>query len=848
MLTKKKLRENLQKLIEPHSSLDADVNERRFAIVLSVLMLLSLALYFVPMTIRAIVQRCPLVEILFFASGIVVSGIAYLFARSPYPRRGARLILLYLNLLPFLNIMLHPARYGGENAIHALVWTIPVVMMTLILLPPTQVKYVVIMQSALYLLMPALLPQLSYRQVSTIVWVMLVTGGVVSISAFLQKRYLQQTEEEAVRNKVNAARYREIFLNSPTPLWEADFSQIKHRLDSLAEEYGADLMDYVLRNPNAMVGAASSIVLLDANQAALELYEADNIDVLKRSLHIIVDERGLIDLRDGVIGLWLGQPRIPIKTVHTTLKGNKRNVVVRFSVRSGDEDTWDRVIFSVTDVTRERVADASMRKLASAVEASASSIVITNLDGNIEYVNPAFSWVTGYAKEEVLGENPRILKSGLHSLDFYKKMWETLARGDIWRGELTNKRKNGELYWEYASISPVKDDDGSLVGFVAVKDDITKMKEAERELRNLSNAAEQIASGIVITDLDGFIEYVNPAFSKITGYTRDEVVGKNVSLLRSGEHDDEFYYRHEEVISRGDTWRGEIINRRKDGTLYWEYQVMSPVKNERGDVVRYVSVKDDITRRKELEQALALAHEEALAASDMKTQLLANVSHDMRTPLGAIIGYTEMLQTGVFGSLNDKQADATRAIASSSQRLLDFVNDLLNQAQIDTGKIVLNETLFAPHQLFDNLGGEISLARTQNLTVETDIADDMPEEIYGDPYWLGQILHNLLSNAIKFTPRGGKISVNLYQAEGDKWALRVADTGKGIPQEAQDYIFESFRQVDGSPSRQEHTGSGLGLSIVQHLVELMRGEILLESEVDKGSVFTVLLPLKTTGD
>jgi len=834
----------LQKLVAPHPALDDDVNERRFAIVLSVIMLLALIFYFLPVTLRVILKACPVSEVIFFGSGVLLSGVAYLFARSRYPRWGARFFLLYLSALPFGNLVLHADLYAGDKAIHALAWTVAVMVLALILLPPTQVKFVVMVQFLLYLLVPAIVPQISYEQIGTTVWVILIAGGLVSISAFVQKRYLQQTEEEATQNQINAARYREIFLNSPTPLWEADFSAIKKRLDVLAKEHGADLMDYVLKNPEAMVGAGSSVVLLDANQAALELYEVDDVEVLKRSLHVVVDTRGMIALRDGVIGLWLGQPRIPIRTVHKTLKGNERTVVVRFSVRSGDEETWDRVIISVTDVTRERAAEATMRKLASAVEASASSIVITDLDGNIEYVNPAFSWVTGYAKEEVLGENPRVLKSGQHSHEFYQEMWETLARGDIWRGELINKRKNGDLYWEYASISPVNDDEDAVVGYVAVKDDITKIKQAERELRNLSNAAEQIASAIVITDLDGFIEYVNPAFTKITGYAKDEVIGRNISLLRSGEHDDEFYYRHEEMISRGESWRGEIINRRKDGSLYWEYQVISPVKNERGEVVRYVSVKDDITHRKELEQALALAHEEALVASDMKTQLLANVSHDMRTPLGAIIGYTEMLQTGVFGTLNDKQAEATRAIASSSQRLLDFVNDLLNQAQIDTGKIVLNETFFTPGQLFDSLGGEIALARTQSLTVETKIAEDMPAEIYGDPYWLGQILHNLLSNAIKFTPRGGKINVDLYREGADKWALRVADTGAGIPPEAQEYIFESFRQVDGSPSRQEHTGSGLGLSIVNHLVQLMDGEILLESEVDKGSVFTVLLPLK----
>jgi len=235
-----------------------------------------------------------------------------------------------------------------------------------------------------------------------------------------------------------------------------------------------------------------------------------------------------------------------------------------------------------------------------------------------------------------------------------------------------------------------------------------------------------------------------------------------------------------------------------------------------------------------------------LVASDMKTQLLANVSHDMRTPLGAILGYTEMLQTGVFETLNSKQDEAMRAISASAQRLLDFVNNLLSQAQIDTGKVVLNKSFFKPEKLITAMGGELSFARSKGLQVETIVDENLPQTVEGDSYWLGQVLYNLVSNAIKFTPKTGKISIRLNSYDESHWALCVADTGKGIPADAQEYIFESFRQVDGSPSRETHTGSGLGLSIVNHLVRLMDGEIKLESELGQGSAFTIILPLNTT--
>ena len=141
------------------------------------------------------------------------------------------------------------------------------------------------------------------------------------------------------------------------------------------------------------------------------------------------------------------------------------------------------------------------------------------------------------------------------------------------------------------------------------------------------------------------------------------------------------------------------------------------------------------------------------------------------------------------------------------------------------------------------MGGELSFARSKGLNIHTEVDEKLPELVVGDAYWLGQILHNLISNAIKFTPEEGSISIKLLREDEDHWTLSVSDTGKGIPAEAQEYIFESFRQVDGSIHRDTHTGSGLGLSIVNHLVRLMNGKIKLDSEIDKGSTFTIILPL-----
>ncbi|MCF6277536.1 MAG: PAS domain S-box protein [Anaerolineales bacterium] len=960
------------RLIEPSSEL-TDETERRFARVLAFLLLILLPFYFLPAGLHAIAQGHASEEITYYIVSFMLLTGAYILVRSPYPRFGARLAMLYFSLLPWILLDAYIDRYPSGDAGKALMWSVLVLVLSLILLKPTQIKWAVLFNISLYLVVPAMSPGLSYVQILPVLALLIMVGGVLIVSSYVQSFYLDRLVARTAQATASETRYREMFMGSPVALWEADFSEIKRRLDELGLEKNASLQDYVNEHPEVMIGAASSVLLLDANQAAMELYEADSVGALREGLHTIVGQDDMLALRDGVIDLWHGGQNNPVETTHKTLRGNIKQVVVRFAVGLGYDDTWKRVLISIADVTRRQAAEASMRQLASAIEASASSVVITDLDGNIEYVNPAFSQVTGYSEAEVLGQNPRVLKSDVHDEAFYKLMWETLLDGETWHGELVNKKKNGELYWERATISPVQNDAGELVSYVAVKDDITLVKqteaevrrqseflqtvidgidspfyvlnvddysialandkaqqvgmnagrhnfcytlthnrdlpcesgdhpcplkhvmqhkepftvehihyradgspyyvevhgypiydesgevvqmieyslditarnEAERELRKLSNAVEQAANGIVITDTDGIIEFVNPAFSRITGYAAEEAIGKTPNLLKSGEHSAEYYDELWHTIENGNVWHGELVNRRRDGSLYWESQVISPVMNNSGQVTHYVAVKEDISRRKELEKSLTLAHEAALVASDLKTKLLANVSHDMRTPLGAILGYTEMLQMGVFEPLNDAQSEATRAISASTQRLLDFVNNLLSQAQIETGKIVLNLAPFSPQTLLNSMGTEIAIARTKGLTIATEIDPDLPAKITSDSYWLGQILHNLISNAIKFTSAPGEISVRCLRRNAEQWELRITDTGKGIPPDAQAYIFESFRQVDGAPNRLEHTGSGLGLSIVNHLVTLLNGSIELESELGVGSTFSIVLPLNS---
>ncbi len=362
------------------------------------------------------------------------------------------------------------------------------------------------------------------------------------------------------------------------------------------------------------------------------------------------------------------------------------------------------------------------------------------------------------------------------------------------------------------------------------------------ELRKYFQAMEQSGNTIVITDTAGKIEYTNPKFESLTGYSRAEALGGNPRILKSGEHDAEYYKNLWDTISAGKVWRGEFHNRRKDGTLFWELATIAPVLNAEGVITNYVAVKEDISAIKQAQESLLLSRDQAQEASRLKSQLLSKVSHELRTPLGSILGYAELLQIGAFGLLDEEQKDAAAQIVDSTHYLDRMINELLDQAQIEARTVILRIGSFSPASLLQKVEANMSvLARNKGLDFSVRLALDVPEILAGDEHRLQQILINLAGNAIKYT-RNGQVNIRIYRPDPAHWAIKVSDTGAGIPKEAQSYIFEPFRQVDNSITRENH-GTGLGLSITKQLVELMEGKITVQSEVDLGSAFTVILPI-----
>jgi PAS domain S-box-containing protein len=517
------------------------------------------------------------------------------------------------------------------------------------------------------------------------------------------------------------------------------------------------------------------------------------------------------------------------------------NILYVFDLLPGQNLDWTPLTFTLgaailaIGFARYKLVDLLPIAHTSVFNAMTDGVIVTDPLGRIVDVNPAAERIYRRRSEEFLGQ---AIQQILPSWIDWKTKTGAVAETNhiISLGEGTDQRIYG------LRIAPILGPRGRLDGQMVILTDITEQRKADTQMLMQVVALEAVQNGIIITDPQGNIEWANPAFSNLTGYSLSEVIGKKPSILKSGETPPEVYREMWDSITAGQVWRGELVNRRKDGTLYHEEISITPV-HEGERITHYIAVKQDISARKEAERAMKQARDAAIEANRLKTQLLANVSHDLRTPLGAIIGYAEMLQAGVFGAMTVEQVKAAREVLDSANQLLTFVNNLIGQAQLESGKIIIRERPFELAALVEAIRTPASYqAARKDLQLTFEIDPALPAFILGDDYWLQQVLHNLVNNAIKFTEKG-HVAVRFLRQDEQHWAMQVQDTGIGIPAEYHERIFSAFEQVDGTATRRIG-GSGLGLSIVKQLAELMNGSVLLESAAGKGATFTVVLPLK----
>jgi|WetSurSiteA1Bulk_404760.scaffolds.fasta_scaffold02398_4 PAS domain S-box-containing protein len=511
-------------------------------------------------------------------------------------------------------------------------------------------------------------------------------------------------------------------------------------------------------------------------------------------------------------------------------------------------------VVGITDISNRKRIEEEIVKLSIALDQSANEIIITRKDGNIEYVNRSFTNVTGYLPSEVIGKNPRILKSGNHSPEFYKDLWMTLLNGKQWEGEFLNRKKNGDLYWETATITPIKNKEGEIVRYIAIKEDITRRKIAEQSLRDSEEKFRSMVSnipGVVYRcayDRDWTVYFLTDAIENLTGFQVREFIENPAVTFAGLIHPDDRRMVEESVkasISGSRQFNVEYRIITKKNAIRWVSNNGRPVYDEQDDIKWLDGFLLDITERIIVLEELKKAKIAAEEANNAKSEFLANISHEIRTPLNSVMGFTELMEGLTTDSMQIKYLNSIKA---SGKNLMMLINDLLDLSKIESGKMTLHYTFFDIRRLLDEIRNVFSLRiAIKGIGYHDELESHFPAEIKFDEIRLRQILINLVGNAVKFTHEGEiKIHIKAYAKQKNKnhrmkLEIKVADTGIGIPENSFRLIFESFRQHSQLNSR-KYGGTGLGLAITKRLVEAMDGKITVDSQIGKGSTFTVTFP------
>jgi PAS domain S-box-containing protein len=481
-------------------------------------------------------------------------------------------------------------------------------------------------------------------------------------------------------------------------------------------------------------------------------------------------------------------------------------------------------------------------KLVVTLESIGDGVIVTDEKGCVIMMNKAAQELTGYLTCCSIGKplsEVFVIINGLSNepepSPYERVLTERKSVG--LRKDTVLVSKDGTLRYVSASTAPIKNSDQKIMGVVVVFRDITRIKKAEEKLQKLSQAVEQSPGIIVISDTNGNIEYVNPQFTQVTGYSIDEVIGKSLFFMEMQEDNKEKYSEMIEAMASGKEWRGEIRHKSKNNVVFWEYVCYSPIINSEGVITNYLRVSEDITERKLMSENLFRAKEAAEAANRAKSEFLANMSHEIRTPLNGIIGMTNLtLQT----ELTEDQRENLNIINSCAELLLRVINDILDYSKIEAGKMILENVKFDFLNLLEKTyKSHVVHADEKGLRLSYTVQKGIPRILVGDPGRLQQVLNNLISNAIKFTDVGEvKITADIVEIRDDSVKLKfsVSDTGIGIDREKIGLLFKSFSQVDSSITRR-YGGTGLGLAISRQLVEMMGGEIWVQSKKEKGSTF-----------
>ncbi|MEI6415922.1 MAG: PAS domain S-box protein, partial [Pseudomonadota bacterium] len=560
---------------------------------------------------------------------------------------------------------------------------------------------------------------------------------------------------------------------------------------------------------DAIISKTPDGIIQSWNQGAEHLFGYTAAEVIGKPMQILIPA-DRVDEEPALLSRIVRGERVKhFPTVRQCKDGRLIQISVTLSPVLDDQGRVVAVSKIARDITQQLLAQEQLVKLSKAVENSPAIVVIVDTKGTMEYVNPKFTEVTGYSAEEAIGQNPRILQSGKATRAFYENLWQTLLAGQVWQGEFHNRKKNGEEYFELATISPLRNNQGVVTHFVGVKEDITERKQREKEaaefLRKIDQqnlrwdlAADSAQIGVWDWAIPENRLIWDQRMYALYGVREADFSGA-YQAWQDGLHPDDKARGDEEIHQ---TLRGE-----RDFDT--EFRVVWPtgeiryikaaaliLRDAEGKPLRMVGVNYDITDRKQNEEALRQARDMAEAANRAKGDFLANMSHEIRTPMNAVIGLTHLcLNTG----LSEKQRDYLEKVLQAAQSLLGIINDILDFSKIEAGKLLMERIPFDLESVLDHLASiTVVQAEEKALELSMETALDVPPHLIGDPLRLGQVLLNLVANAIKFTEQGEvHVCLELVEATPRDVVLRfrVRDTGIGLSAAQIANLFKPFTQA-----------------------------------------------------
>ncbi|MDH5717995.1 MAG: PAS domain-containing sensor histidine kinase [Spirochaetia bacterium] len=512
-------------------------------------------------------------------------------------------------------------------------------------------------------------------------------------------------------------------------------------------------------------------------------------------------------------------------------KTGKRFPIEIYSVPITENDKSKRIRGIVYDMSRIYALESDSKRLMKAVEESPSSIVITNTKGHIEYANKKFFTITGYTAKEVLGKNPRILKSGQTAPEVYQNLWNTITDKKEWHGEFINKKKNGEIYIEDVKIAPIINSYNKIINYIAVKEDITSRKILENALKESENKYRSLFEatplGIGITVLNGKVVSANPSMLNLTGYSLQEL--ENLNLKDTFVDQDKYYQIQKEILEKGILINSEVQLKRKDNTIYDALLTIKKIEID-GQPAAF-TIKQDITIRKNAERQIKKYTRDLEKSNHYKELFIDITRHDLLNLANAIENGTELF----INTKDEKeQNEISQLVIEASKQLVDLVKNAAKFSSLED----IKEVEFKTSDLSTLIKSAINInekkAKEKYVNINFNQQDKVMAKV--NPL-ITDVFINIISNAIKYAHEGKIIDININSEKND-YIVSIKDYGKGIPDKYKEIIFERFERhiKDGIE------GTGLGLAICKRIVEFHYGKIWVENNPKGGSIFKVKIP------